>query len=236
MSASKKRYSFVTLLLFALAIGLLLFSTIGSTRAALTVQSEVLESDFEMLDIGVELDNEKGPVSGSALLDGMIGTGEKLKAGKEYARPVSVTNTGNIDEYVRLVLYKYWCDAKGNKTTVFDTDLIELGYAGGWTKDSSAPASYDEREIWYYTAGPLTPGQSVPFLSTLTINDDIYVLVTQETVGNKIITTYAYDGAIFCVEIEADGVQTHNAQDAIKSAWGKSVTVTDGGPITGGIG
>ena len=48
MSASKKSNSIVTLLLFGLAIGLLLFSTIGSTRAALNVQSEVLKSDIGM--------------------------------------------------------------------------------------------------------------------------------------------------------------------------------------------
>ena len=237
MSASKKSNSVVTLVLFGLAIGLLLFSTIGSTRAALNVQSDILKSDVEMLDIGVELDNADGAVSGSALLSGMLAPGERIKAGKVYDRPVTVTNTGKIDEYVRVVVYKYWLDSTGAKRAAYDPDLIVLGYAGGWTPDSSnSTASYGEREIWYLTDGPLASGAGKAFLNSVTISGDVYLLATQETVGNKIITTYEYDGAQFCIEIEADGVQTHNAKDAIQSAWGKSVTVTDGGPITGGIG
>ena len=50
MSTTKKRSSLVTGLLFVLAIGLLLFSAVGSARAALNVQSEILTSDIRMLD------------------------------------------------------------------------------------------------------------------------------------------------------------------------------------------
>ena len=35
-----------------------------------------------------------------------------------------------------------------------------------------------------------------------------------------ITTTYEYDGASFVLEATVDAVQTHNAEDAIKSAWG----------------
>ena len=41
-----------------------------------------------------------------------------------------------------------------------------------------------------------------------------------ERKGNVITTTYKYDGVEFHVDVEVDAVQTHNAQDAIKSAWG----------------
>ncbi len=241
MSASKKSNSIVTLLLFGLAIGLLLFSTIGSTRAALNVQSEILKSDVGMLDIRVELDNADGAVSGSALLSGMIAPGERIKPGMVYDRPVSVTNSGKIDEYVRVVVYKYWQNKSGDKDVRFDPDLIELVLAGGWTKDTTAE-TLGEKAVYYYTGGPLTSGESVPLLETVTINDSVLRLATQinpEDPGGQpgvIQTVYEYDGATFCIEIEADGVQTHNAKDAILSAWGKSVTVTDGGPITGGIG
>ena len=233
MSRTKKRNAYVTGALFVLAIGLLLFSAVGSARAALNVQSEVLKSDIGMLEIGVELDNADGAVSGSALLDGMVGTGEKLKPGMIYERPVSVSNSGAIDEYVRVVVYKYWQNKAGEKDARFDPDMIVLGYEDGWTKDTSAPKTYDEREIWYYTDGPLVSGESKAFLKNVQINDEILTLCTQKTVGNKIYTIFEYDGAQFCIEIEADGVQTHNAQQAILSAWGKSVTVTDGGPISG---
>lgn len=236
MSRTKKRNAYVTGALFVLAIGLLVFSAVGSARAALNVQSEVLKSDIGMLEIGVELDNADGAVSGSALLDGMVGTGEKLKPGMIYERPVSVSNSGAIDEYVRVVVYKYWQNKDGEKDARFDPEMIVLGYEDGWTKDTAAPKTYDEREIWYYTDGPLVSGESKAFLKSVQINDEILTLCTQKTVGNKIYTIFEYDGAQFCIEIEADGVQTHNAQQAILSAWGKNVTVTDGGPITAGIG
>ena len=236
MSTTKKRNAYVTGALFVLAIGLLVFSAVGSARAALNVQSEVLKSDIGMLEIGVELDNADGAVSGSALLDGMVGTGEKLKPGMIYERPVSVSNSGAIDEYVRVVVYKYWQNKDGEKDARFDPEMIVLGYEDGWTKDTAAPKTYDEREIWYYTDGPLVSGESKAFLKSVQINDEILTLCTQKTVGNEIYTIFEYDGAQFCIEIEADGVQTHNAQQAILSAWGKSVTVTDGGPITAGIG
>lgn len=236
MSTTKKRNAYVTGALFVLAIGLLVFSAVGSARAALNVQSEVLKSDIGMLEIGVELDNADGAVSGSALLDGMVGTGEKLKPGMIYERPVSVSNSGAIDEYVRVVVYKYWQNKDGEKDARFDPEMIVLGYEDGWTKDTAAPKTYDEREIWYYTDGPLVSGESKAFLKSVQINDEILTLCTQKTVGNKIYTIFEYDGAQFCIEIEADGVQTHNAQQAILSAWGKNVTVTDGGPITAGIG
>ena len=45
-------------------------------------------------------------------------------------------------------------------------------------------------------------------------------------------TTYAYDGYNFQLEAEADAVQTHNAQDAIKSAWGVDVDVDGNGNIS----
>ena len=35
---------------------------------------------------------------------------------------------------------------------------------------------------------------------------------------------YKYDGVEFHVDVEVDAVQTHNAQDAIKSAWGVDAT------------
>lgn len=53
---------------------------------------------------------------------------------------------------------------------------------------------------------------------------------TRETSGGytTITVTYEYDGARFCIEAKVDGVQEHNAQDAIWSAWGRRVTIDNG--------
>ena len=45
--------------------------------------------------------------------------------------------------------------------------------------------------------------------------------------GNKIEYKYTYDGYTFTLEAEVDAIQTHNAKDAIKSAWGIDVNVND---------
>lgn len=93
-----------------------------------------------------------------------------------------------------------------------------------------------ERTILYYT-GILPAGKSTPALSdTLTIDGSIATKVKQDVTekdGYKTITTtYAYDGYNFQLEAEADAVQTHNAQDAIKSAWGVDVDVDGNGNIS----
>ena len=48
--------------------------------------------------------------------------------------------------------------------------------------------------------------------------------------GYTVITTkYDYDGKKFVVKAEVNAVQTHNAADAIKSAWGVNVSVGGNG-------
>ena len=47
-----------------------------------------------------------------------------------------------------------------------------------------------------------------------------------------ITTTYEYDGALFVLEVTVDAVQTHNAKDAIKSAWGVDVNISDDGALS----
>ena len=52
--------------------------------------------------------------------------------------------------------------------------------------------------------------------------------VIQTVDGNKYAYEYKYDGYRFVVEAEVQAIQTHNAVDAIKSAWGVDATITEG--------
>ncbi len=53
-----------------------------------------------------------------------------------------------------------------------------------------------------------------------------------ETAEGEVITTsYRYDGYWMCLEAEVDAVQTHSAEDAIRSAWGVGVTVGPDGRL-----
>lgn len=252
-----------TVVAFGMAVALLLFSSIGGTRAALTYFSETYASRVQMSNIGVTL-QEKGQhdedfkavskrdysdasngtwsENTGALLEGMLAEGEDLKLGKKYKEELRVQNTGDINQYVRVSIYKYWVDGKvekGQEPVKFpnlDPSLIELnlvniagqeGGSGRWLLDEEA--STKERTVLYYSEVLEAEEPTDPFTDTVKINDNIASKVTQ-TVTKKdgyttIKTTYDYDGVGFCVEAKVDAVQDHNAEDAIWSAWGRRVTV-----------
>ncbi len=252
-----------TVVAFGMAVALLLFSSIGGTRAALTYFSETYASRVQMSNIGVTL-QEKGQhdedfkavskrdysdasngtwsENTGALLEGMLTKGEDLKLGKKYKEELRVQNTGDINQYVRVSIYKYWVDGKvekGQEPVKFpnlDPSLIELnlvniagqeGGSGRWLLDEEA--STKERTVLYYSEVLEAEEPTDPFTDTVKINDNIASKVTQ-TVTKKdgyttIKTTYDYDGVGFCVEAKVDAVQDHNAEDAIWSAWGRRVTV-----------
>ncbi len=105
--------------------------------------------------------------------------------------------------------------------------MIELNYLtdNGWAiaEDQSTP----ERTVLYYTKA-VGVGESTPALSdTLRINQSIASEVTKTVKDNTITYSYQYDGYTFHVDAEVDAVQTHNAKDAIKSAWGVDVNVSE---------
>lgn len=229
MTATKKRYATITMLLLVVAIGLLLFSTIGSARAALNIQSGVISSEIAYKQIGISVGDPKGAMV----------TAKNLIPGKSYDVSVSVSNPGagkNIDEYVRVTVYKYWVDkdSKKNdpdtgKAMELDPKMIILDPGSGWTEDTSLQTA--ERAVYYRTS-PVKAGSSVSILKSLQIDSKIASVdpkdpetknnVTYTNEGGVITTTYKYDGAEVHLEIVADGVQTHNASDAMLSAWGKS--------------
>ena len=252
-----------TVTAFVLAGLLLLFSSIGGTRAALTYFSETYASRVQMSNIGVTL-MEKGqhdekfkPVSKrdyndasngtwnentGALLEGMLEEDEELIPGRKYKEELKVQNTGDIRQYVRVSIYKYWTDGKAEKgkepvkKPELDPKLIELNLvniagqdsgSGKWLLDQGA--STKERTVLYYSDVLDAQKETDPFTDTVRIDDNIATKVTQ-TVTQKgeytnIKTTYDYDGIGFCVEAKVDAVQDHNAADAIWSAWGRRVSI-----------
>ncbi len=239
----KKKRSFpkVTVLLLAASAVLLVGSGVGSARAALTYYSENYSVQMNMQSIGVSLvendqvvssrdyadaDKWEGTTEGS-LLSNLLGEDEKFTPGKKYDEAISVTNSGNIDTFVRVIITKSWQDANGGKNTSLDPQLIELNYLtdNGWVV--AEDQSTTERTVLYYTKA-LPVGESTPALSdTIRINESIASEVNKTVKDNTITYTYKYDGYTFHLDAEVDAVQTHNAKDAIKSAWGVDVNVTE---------
>ncbi len=224
----------VTMALFGLAVLLLLMSSVGGTRAALTYFSDDYTAEVEMRDIGVTLLENGAAVSHrnyvqnseswdevtGELLGSMLRDGEKLRLGAAYPEALAVQNTGTIPQYVRLTLYKYWVNADGQKDRTLDPSLIELHPAenSGWTEDTDSRT--EERSVFYYP-GVLAPGQTTPALTdTLTISADVQATVSRTQDGNKIVTTYSYDDMQFVIEAQVDAVQDRHFEDAAVSAWG----------------
>ena len=243
----------VTIGLFLVAAALLITGGIGSARAAIQYESRHYKTRVQMYDIGVTLNENGEKVSwrdyGSqadgtwkentgVLLANMLEEGEEFQLGKTYNEAISVTNSGTIDEYVRVIIHKYWIDADGNKLRTLSPDLIDLNWVNldtDWILDEEA--STDERTILYYNR-ILPAGETTPDLSDkLTITDGLSSKVPETTEDSvdedgrtwKVVTiTYDYDGVSFQIEAEVDAVQTHNAEDAITSAWGRNVNVSNG--------
>ena len=226
MEKSKKRFSALSIVLLIVAVILLLAGGIGGTRAALT-ESDTHTANLAMKNIGVQL-YENGKAAETLLAD-IPGSDKAIKIGKDYKEEITVVNTGSIDCYTRVILYKYWKDETGKKTDL-DPSLIELTLGSGWKEDTSA--STKERTVLYYTQ-PLAQGTtSAPAVTAIRVNNTLHKMVTQEraetTTEDGTVTTvtntYKYNGYSFGLKAEVDAVQTHNAEDAIKSAWGKDMS------------
>lgn len=223
-----------TVVLLVLAAMLLLGSAVGSTRAALIYYSDNYVVGINTSKIGVSLvENGK---EREELLTEMLPEGEKLTLGKTYDEAISVKNTGSIDSYIRVILTKSWVDKEGKKDVTLTPALIDLHLleGNGWIADKSAET--DERVVLYYT-GVVEPDETTAALSdTLRIDPAVGTKVIEtvkETEEGKVITyTYEYDGYTACIEAEADAVQTHNAVDAVKSAWGVDVSIAEDGSLS----
>lgn len=245
MKNNVKKIPLSVVLMFAVAAVLLVFSTVGGARAALTITSGEYDATMSMDYIGITLLENDTEVNfrnypgGNETKGSDMGTlsfgqsGEDFKFGTTYDEVLKVKNSGTIDEYVRVTITKYWADEKGNKDVSLDPELIDLkldagnvGFGKAWFEDSTQKTK--ERTV-LYCANPITPGtESAPFTTTVTVKNAAKTKMSQvkettEVDGKtvtKITTTYDYGDKYFHVEVKADGVQTHNPADALKSAWG----------------
>ncbi len=258
----KKTLSGVYFAAFLLALSLLTFTTINGARALPSEESEVQTTEMTMHSVNVAVEEgSEAEDSWEQICEGPDSVGEAFSAflqeditvGKTYYDDFRVKNTGDMDEYVRVEIYRYWLkkadDEQGRGFEDFDTSntdkdlnldgsLVELvlGDSENWIEDDDN--STDERLILFYTQLLEADESTDVFLKGFRLNGDIkkeYTLITkEETVdeasGEKIWTIiydYAYNGRQFKIQIIADCVQSHHAEDAIKSAWGREVSISD---------
>ena len=141
----------VTLLTFVCAVGLLLFSSIGGARAALTYYSETYSSHVELSEIGVRLVENGAETAGELLLPDVEAD---VKLGKTYREVLAVQNSGEINQYVRVTVYRYWLiPGDGSEGWVKSQELgpelinLHLTEGSGWMEDKAA--STPERTVLY---------------------------------------------------------------------------------------
>ena len=253
----KKKFKLQPVLLLGAAAILLLASTVGSTQAALIYRLDnFYTAEVSVDNIGVTLlednastdkpeivdyrnytENGTWSTKDDDALELLGGLPDKIVPETPYEEKLSVMNSGAIDSYVRVVITKSWQKPDGTKDTELSPAYIELNVpeGNGWVKDSKA--STPEREIYYYTQvlSSVKEGNAnvtEPLTDTFKIDHKVASELIQRTSGNTVTYEYKYNGYKFVVEAEVDAVQTHNAADAIKSAWGIDVTVAENGSLS----
>ncbi len=235
-----------TLLLVILAVVCLLGSTVGSTRAALQIYSEYYEARVGMYDIGITLTengeeiavrdyaNQMAQGKESAgwttkkgtLLEHMLEESDhKLVLEKSYQENLSVVNSGSIPEYVRVCIRRYWVDENGKKVTTMNPAWIELQLdEDGWWKNEAECT--DECTVLYHRS-ELDKGASASFCKSIAIDKAVAKVTKTQVSAGVVKTTYDYEGKKFILEVDADAVQNHNADEAIRSAWGVDPSYRD---------
>ena len=242
--------------MLACAAGIMLiYSAAGSARAALTYISEYYTAQVEVSDIGVTLVENGADISRrdytggddrwnehtGVLVEHMLDeTDGRLLLGRNYKEELTVRNSGKIHEYVRVRVFRSWtrhgADGSEEKMTELSPKLIDVNFiTDTWILDKSASTA--ERTVLYYPY-ILKSGETAPlFADTLRIDGQVASKVTEERSTDEnghttITTTYAYDGVTFNLEAEVDAVQTHNAAEAIRSAWGVELHVAPDGTLS----
>lgn len=213
MTKQKSRgYMLVTGALFIVAVALLLFSTIGGARAAF-VYSQNYQTYIHTEELSTNM-SFKGEIG-----DYFTGSVTDWLPGKLYKGSVSAVNDGDIAQYMRVVIHRYWIDPDtGKKDVSLDPSLIELKInSSKW----GAPENVSRETIILYSNGPVNAGGSLEILSGVTINKSVSTYVETTAVSGNFTYTYLYDGVPFGIDIEVDGVQAHNGDAAMQSAWGR---------------
>lgn len=229
-----QRRQYLSGVLTVTAVLLLFGSALGSSRAAQTYISNHYDTQIRMHHIGIALLENGRAVSyrtyeeetdswreenAGLLLGDLEEDGKKgaVIPGKFYPEELQVSNTGSIDTYVRVILYRSWQDGSGEKRTDMDPALLYFTFAeSGWTVDSAL--STRERIVLYYTS-VLAPGESTESL------------MEGFTVAADILQTAGREDARLVVEAEADAVQARMGADAIKSAWGVEAEIGEDGSL-----
>lgn len=238
-----------TAALFIAAVLVLCTGGIMAAKAALNVVSPAYDAELDLakvMDITI-LEGSGDSVSDAGATEAVLnafkmsdGKTVNVSPGKVYDETLAIKNNSSRPMYVRMIVRKYWKDEKGNKATYADGEIkldpkfIKLTYKGSaYNSDSwikSAGESTDECNVYYYKS--ILTGTTDPLFDGVSLDRSVmdeYTTSSEKNNGKNVITyEYKYDKCSICLEAEAQAVQTHNAEDAIRSIWGVDATLSGG--------
>lgn len=232
MKIRNTKLSKKTLALGAAAILLLASGGFMGVMAVPSVQSDEIVSSFGMADEAVVLVENGEALSGSEEQEATLNLDHfdkdsdgniMIKPGKFYREVLMARNASTHDQYVRLIIRKYWAGETGKDPTL-TPDMIGISIGDGWKK--STVESTDETAVLYFTeklaAGTTSPAAVKGITVSDKVMDAVNINKESQKVGNKTIYTYeyAFDGCAMVIEAELQAVQTHNADEALISVWG----------------
>lgn len=196
-------------------------------------QEYVAELNLQELSValqedGVTCEAADGASDSSAVYTGLmrnLNGGNTLSFGKHYDYDLSAANDGAYDEYVRVVVNKYWQKPDDDKKgTQLEPELIEIDFdIENWVVVDSED---DPEQVILYSKNPVPVGQSLRFVTGIGISADLLgyntiVPLKIDGVSTNFTTTeYTYGPYNMCLDVEVSAVQTGSTADAIKSAWG----------------
>ena len=156
-----------------------------------------------------------------------------FKIGQKYTEEISVMNTKGIDAYIRLVIWKSWVDENGSEDESLDPTLIEFDFVDTDSWIITDYVSSGEQRIIAYYRYPLYVGETAePLIESFSVNSDIQNAYDMINNNGNITIENKYSNCSFVIDVEADGVQTHNAEGAMDQHWGINATISSDGVIT----
>lgn len=225
-----KRAVLILSALLIVLVGMIAVLRSGRTQAVLT-ESEEQTLDIVMSELDVTL-LENGEDTDTLFSEW---ADADLDPGYPYEDKISVKNSGEYDEYVRVIVKKYW-KGSDDKRVDLSPKYICLVPGTGWQENTKEQT--EEQSVWYCLDYVAVGNESSLLFTGFYIDGEIFTNVgkniTTTTENNVTTITFDYDDLTFVVEMEAQAIQYNSADKAVLSAWGVTNITASGGKVTVG--
>lgn len=210
------------LILMGIAGVLVTTTMIGGTLAAFQANSLQGTSHITTKDLSIYI-SDKSTGQTAKDLDYYSSGAVKVMPGAVIDEDLTVAfspNSDHYDSYVRVTVYKAWGEkaADGNFSKTYDQklDLKEIAIRPENENDWIIRENDDETITMYYKKQLSDSSETTKFIDEIALSKNL---------------DNGYTDKSFVIEASADAVQAIGGTDAIKSAWGVTVTLDGAGNI-----